>query len=276
MQVNTDLERFLNVNDWSERLRVELPVIDRVIDLQRGKGALRILDVGCGPGIHLQALARKYPHHQLDGIDIDEARLAHARAAAEKDGLPITYVAGDFIERSLFPRASYDIIYAIGNSIALIWGCGNVGAVIEKVSSLLEPGGYFLFQIQNNDNPKSGFTTSRVIALDGGGEYFTAKRYEPDRNLRVMHIEFITFTRKPETTRFEAAVESYSWHLIPWPEIAALLERYSFTRVEAWGDYAGTPFDPASSIDLIVLAKKGLGASVLCDGKGMRVPSGAR
>jgi SAM-dependent methyltransferase len=272
MQVNADLEFFLNANDWNERLQVELPAIDRVVELQRGKGALRILDVGCGPGLHLQALARKYPRHQLDGIDIDAARVEHARAAAARDALPITYVAGDFMEHAPLPHASYDIIYAIGNSIALIWGCGNVGAVIEKVSSLLEPGGYFLFQIQNNNNPKTGFTTSKVVTLDGGVECFTAKRYEPDRDLRVMRIEFITFTRRPGTTRFEAAVEPYSWHLIPWAEIAALLECHGLGRAEAWGDYAGTPFEPASSADLIVLAKKALGESVLCDGKGMRVP----
>ncbi len=274
--MNADLERYLNANDWNERLRVELPAIDRVIDLQRGKGALRILDVGCGPGIHLQALARKYPRHQLDGIDIDEVRVAHARAAAEKEGLPITYVAGDFMERAPLPRAQYDIIYAIGNSIALVWGCGNVGAVIEKVSSLLGPGGYFFFQIQNNENPKTGFTTSKVIALNGGGESFTAKRYEPDRDLRVMRIEHVTFTRRPGMARYEATVEPYSWHLIPWAEIAALLEEQDFGRAEAWGDYAGTPFDPVSSADLIVLAKKALGASILCDGKGMRVPGGTR
>ncbi len=270
--MNADLELYLNTNDWDERMRVELPAIDRVIDLQRGKGALRILDVGCGPGLHLHALASKYPRHQLDGIDLDPARVEHARTAATKDGLPITYVAGDFMERASLPHATYDIIYSIGNSIALIWGCGNVSAVIEKVSRLLEPGGYFLFQIQNNDNPRTGYTTSKIIALNSGEEYFTAKRYEPDRDLRVMRVELVKFTRRPGEARYETAVEPYSWHLIPWVEITALLERHGFTRVDAWGDYAGTPFDPASSVDLVVLAKKDIGASVLCDGKGMCVP----
>ncbi len=120
MQVNTDLDLYLNANDWNERLRVELPAIDRVVELQRGKGALRILDVGCGPGLHLQALAKRYPKHLLDGIDIDASRVAYARAAAERDGLPITYVAGDFMEHAPFPRPSYDIVYAIGNSIATV------------------------------------------------------------------------------------------------------------------------------------------------------------
>ncbi|MBN2153529.1 MAG: class I SAM-dependent methyltransferase, partial [Candidatus Lokiarchaeota archaeon] len=137
--MNNDLEFYLKVNDWDERLRVELPAIDRVIALQRGKGVLRILDVGCGPGLHLHALAREHPQHQFDGIDIDGARIEHARAAAAKDGLQITYVAGDFMEHASLPRGSYDIIFSTGNSIALVWGCSNPGAVIERVSRLLDP-----------------------------------------------------------------------------------------------------------------------------------------
>jgi len=269
--VNADIELYMKMNDWDDRLRVELPAIERVIERQRGKGALRVLDVGCGPGIHLHALASKYPRHQFDGIDLDAARVEHARAEAAKDGLPITYVASDFMGHAALPHASYDVIYSIGNSLALIWSCSNVSAVIEKIARLLEPGGYFLFQIQNNDNPKAGYSVSRVFALEGGGDCFTAKRYEPDRELRVMRAELIKFTRRPGEIRYEPAVEPFCWHLIPWAEIAALLGQHGFTSVDARGDYADTLFNPASSTDLVVLAKKALGTSVLCDGKGMRV-----
>ncbi|MEX2684502.1 MAG: class I SAM-dependent methyltransferase [Candidatus Sigynarchaeota archaeon] len=270
--MNVDLELYMNINDWDERLRIELPAIERAIELQRGKGVLRVLDVGCGPGIHLHALASKYPRHQFVGIDLDATRVEHARAAAAKDGLSIDYVVGDFMEYAPLPLASYDVIYSIGNSLALIWGCGNVGAVIEKVSGLLEPGGYFLFQIQNNDNPKSGYTVSKIFKLDDGTEYFTAKRYEPDREKRMMHAELVKFIRRPGAARYETAVEPFYWQLIPWAEIAALMTSYGFISVDARGDYASTPFSPSSSADLVVLAKKALGASVLCDGKGMRVP----
>lgn len=271
MEMDPDLELYLAAIDWDDRLRQEIPAIDRVIELQRGKGQLCILDVGCGHGIHLHALARMHPCHVFDGIDVDAARAAHARAMARDAGLPVTIVEGDFMERAAFPHAPYDIIYAIGNSIALVWGCGNVDAVIEKVASLLAPGGYFFFQIQNNDHPRTGMTTSRVVTLASGEERFTAKRYEPDHDLHAMRVDFITFTRHPGAPRFDASVTPYSWHLISWNEITRLLKAHEFTRVDAWADYASTPFDPASSTDVITLAKKNLGESMLCDGKGMRL-----
>jgi SAM-dependent methyltransferase len=274
--LRADLDIYLQANDWDSRLQKELPAIDRIIELHRGKGKLRILDVGCGPGIHLHALAKRYPQHDFSGIDIDAVRIEHARAAAANEHLPISFVTGDFTEHAFLPRATYDIIFSIGNSIALVWGCGNVGAVIEQVSGLLESGGYFLFQIQNNEKPKRGYTTSRSMKLDNGEDCFTAKRYEPDLDLHVMRVEFLTFTRHPGDVKHAVQVEAYSWHLIPRGDIEALLGRHGFTRVEAWADYSGAPFEPATSDDLVVLAKKALGESMLCDGKGMRVPSRLR
>ncbi|HEY5625627.1 MAG TPA: class I SAM-dependent methyltransferase, partial [Dehalococcoidia bacterium] len=53
----------------------------------------RVLDLGCGPGLYMERLARQ--GHAVTGVDYSPASVAHARKTAERDGLPVTVVEGD-------------------------------------------------------------------------------------------------------------------------------------------------------------------------------------
>lgn len=65
--------------------RVHTGLVDRA-DLQPGH---RILEIGCGTGNLLLAVARRRPSTQLIGIDPDPAALRRARRKADRAGLPI-------------------------------------------------------------------------------------------------------------------------------------------------------------------------------------------
>ena len=60
----------------------------QIIDLDQ---ASRLLDVGCGTGIFLEILEKKYPSAQLDGIDPSQAMLGKA---SEKVSSKVTLEAG--------------------------------------------------------------------------------------------------------------------------------------------------------------------------------------
>ena len=53
----------------------------------------RVLDLGCGPGLYLQRLARL--RHRVTGIDFSPASVAYARTLAEQEGLDVAVVEGD-------------------------------------------------------------------------------------------------------------------------------------------------------------------------------------
>ncbi|HEU0100175.1 MAG TPA: class I SAM-dependent methyltransferase [Allosphingosinicella sp.] len=70
---------------------------------------LSVLDVGCGPGLYLEALAARGA--SVTGIDISPAMLALARQRLDKAGLAATLVEGDAQAMAL---GRHDIVLAVG------------------------------------------------------------------------------------------------------------------------------------------------------------------
>jgi SAM-dependent methyltransferase len=118
--------------------------------LERAVGP--VLDVGCGPGRHVHALARRGV--LALGVDVSPVavRLARARGAAA-------------IEGSIFDR----IPGTWGSALLLD---GNIGiggrpeALLGRVAELLAPGGLILAELEP---PGSGERALR-LRLEGGGE----------------------------------------------------------------------------------------------------------
>lgn len=255
--------------DWAARLRRELPRIEAAIGWHAGKGTLDILDLGCGTGQHIEALAPRHPLHRFHGVDIDPAMIE--AASARLAGLPNVVLArGDIIEQPPYPGKHFDVIYSVGNTMALVWGCGNLDAVLGALANMLHPGGSLLFHVLNTGNPRKGYVVSPVATLGNGKEAFTAKRFEPDVAHATMHAEFLAFTREPGGRAFAVDVTRACWRLHPWRVVRETLERHGFGRIEAYGGYGGEPFDPATSADLVCHAVKHRDVHVLCDGKGAR------
>ncbi|HEX8366390.1 MAG TPA: methyltransferase domain-containing protein [Allosphingosinicella sp.] len=70
---------------------------------------LSVLDVGCGPGFHLEALAARGA--SVTGVDLSPAMVASARARLQGAGLAATLIQGD---ARTMPLGRHDIVIAIG------------------------------------------------------------------------------------------------------------------------------------------------------------------
>ncbi len=89
---------------------------DRLIAQLRVPEGGSVLEVGCGTGRNLIAVARAYPHARLYGFDISEAMLATARAKVAAAGLAdrIVLAQGDatrFDATMLFGVAAFDRVF---------------------------------------------------------------------------------------------------------------------------------------------------------------------
>jgi SAM-dependent methyltransferase len=70
----------------------------------------RVLDVGCGTGGTTLAVARRLGHEgHCVGADVSEPMIAAARARAEREGAPASFIVAD-VQTHPFDRASFDAI----------------------------------------------------------------------------------------------------------------------------------------------------------------------
>jgi malonyl-CoA O-methyltransferase len=97
-----------------------------------------ILDAGCGTGYAVRALARRYRHARVVGIDIAQPMLVEARRRTGWFGAK-PYVCGD-IEALPFPDGQFDLLFS---NLALQW-CDPERA-LREFRRVLRPGGLLMF-----------------------------------------------------------------------------------------------------------------------------------
>ncbi|MFZ0300332.1 MAG: class I SAM-dependent methyltransferase [Candidatus Sulfotelmatobacter sp.] len=127
---------------WRHSIRIRE---ETVRDLIRNRGYKRILDIGCGDGSISIPLLK--PGVRLTLLDISGSMLANARhrvpAGLESN---VEFVNQDFLEASL--PVGYDLILCIG----VFAHVGSPSAVVEKIGSLLAPGGCVIAESTDPDH----------------------------------------------------------------------------------------------------------------------------
>ena len=102
----------------------------------------RVIDLGCGPGLYTNRLARSGA--RVTGVDFSARSIEHARAEAEREGLAVEHVLGDYLAVDLEP----------GIDLAIMIMCDYCALspsqrrrLLERVGQVLAPGGAFLFDV---------------------------------------------------------------------------------------------------------------------------------
>lgn len=101
---------------------------------------VRVLDLGCGPGLFAQRLARL--GCRVTGLDLSASSLAHARAAAAREGLDVEYRRADF--RELADVARYDVVLQAYGELSTFAPAVR-DDLLARVRRALVPGGAFVF-----------------------------------------------------------------------------------------------------------------------------------
>jgi 2-polyprenyl-3-methyl-5-hydroxy-6-metoxy-1,4-benzoquinol methylase len=78
-----DMNRTQFVNLLGSEWLPALPDVDEYLE----SGSARVADVACGTGWSSIAIAKAYPHVEVDGFDLDPASIEIARKAAEAEGV---------------------------------------------------------------------------------------------------------------------------------------------------------------------------------------------
>ncbi len=125
--------------EWRNALQssAEVPLLVRLLRLAPGG---KILEVGCGRGIGLGALARLLKPALLTGIDVDEGLLAKAEVALRE--CPVARLHRGDVRALPFDDASFDTVFDFGT-------CYHVArpeAALKEVARVLRPAGLFVYE----------------------------------------------------------------------------------------------------------------------------------
>ena len=119
--------------------------IDRQVawihDTVLARRATRILDLGCGPGLYANRLARL--GHECLGIDYSPASIAHASAEAEREGLSCRYLLEDI------RRAEYGSGFGLAMLLFgefSVFRPNDADLLLAKCLRGLAPGGVLLLE----------------------------------------------------------------------------------------------------------------------------------
>jgi SAM-dependent methyltransferase len=106
-----------------------------------GTNVRRILDLGCGTGIHAIKLAKR--GYSIVGLDLSEKMLEVARRKAECESLAIKFTQGDM--REIKFKDEFDAIISVGTFDHLLTN-DDVRRTLTDIWGGLRRGGLFIFK----------------------------------------------------------------------------------------------------------------------------------
>ena len=165
---------------------------DRVLK----RNPTRILDLGCGPGLYTNRLAKL--GHRCVGIDFSPASIAYAREQAEEAGLECMYIQRDI------RTADYGDEY------------GLVMSILEKARRALMPGGFLLLEphtfeavVKIGKQPPSWYSTEKGLFSDEPHLYLQENCWDTEGNVAIERY-YIIDAATGEVVRHSASTQAYT------------------------------------------------------------------
>ena len=192
---------------------------------------LNILDLGCGPGLYSEILARE--GHKVTGVDFSSHSIKHAKKEAEKKNLNIIYLNENYLELSLAEN-TFDLVILIYTDFGVLLPQER-DQLLGIIKNVLKPKGTFIFDVLNDKDietktsPKSwevseqGFWKDKpYLALSD------SYLYEEERVILYQHI-LMDEQENIDLYRF--------WtHFFSHSDLSKILNDHGFLKVDFYED----------------------------------------
>jgi glycine/sarcosine N-methyltransferase len=244
-----DYRRFVA---WPARIRREAPFLLRVLSSIPSR---RLVDLGCGTGEHCRFFFEE--GFEVVGIDSSEGTIEEARRAPGAE--MVAFLVGDIRNVGDLLETDMGAAVCLGNTLTHLKEPADMSAALEGLASRLQPDGVFLFQILNYPRLVRGNIRHLPLNFkkDGPSEeiFFRLMEFLPEGRVRFCPT---TLLYDPSEDCPVRAVRSRLVNLKGWTreELEPLLEGAGFAVRSVHGDMEGGDFDPETSGDLVMLARR--------------------
>lgn len=203
------------------------------LDLRHGS---RVLDLGCGPGLYAERLARR--GCAVLGVDVSRRSLAHAGSVAEAQSLPVTLVHGDYLQSDLgADHAAALLIYEDYCALSP----RQRAHLLRRIREALGPSGRLVLDATSAAR-FSSVSEGRDEAPNLMNGFWSAESYTGVHEtwtypeLRLV-LDRYTIRTAGSTRQF------WNWmHCLTPEQVSGELSAAGFAEPEIYGDVAGAPY----------------------------------
>ncbi|MEZ4663117.1 MAG: methyltransferase domain-containing protein [Caldilineaceae bacterium] len=205
-------------------------------DLLKEKRA-RILDLGCGPGLYSNRLARL--GHRCVGIDFSPASIEYARQTALEEALDCVFVPSDLRQADF--GVGFDLVTLIYGELN-IFRPADARHLLRKMQQALKPGGLLLLEPHTYAAVRSfGDAPARWSSSTGGlfsaQEHLvlTESMWQPDTQTTTRR-HYVVDAVSGRVTRYAQTFQAYTI-----AEYRDLLTECGFRTANMFPALGGTP-----------------------------------
>ena len=205
--------------DWGmHKPEVQRQEAESLLRLLPASDPLRILDLACGVGTHAVVWAEQ--GHVVTGVDLSETFISMARDTCLQRKVAVDLFSSDI--RNLNYENDFDLVTWIERSFF-------DESIVESVFRSLRPGGAFIFDDRNPENPKVRTRLSDWRDWREENGTFFLERHETNPETGVHENVWITID--PESETIEERVGD-SFALQSLDDRMSILKHVGFQRVE--------------------------------------------
>jgi SAM-dependent methyltransferase len=221
------------------RTAAEIEGLQRLAPIRAG---IRVLDLGCGYGRFSLPLARL--GCDVTALDGSAAQLELARAAAEEEGLRVSFVHGDMRELDMAQR--FDVVLLLGTALGYVEDPGGDEVAVRAAARSLAPGGTLVVDTENRE-PKLR-AAPQVWFRMGDSLLWAERRYD--------HLTGRWTERMEWESGGARDLAEYGLWLYTAAELRRMLAAAGLTVDGLWGSLDGRPYDDGSP-RTVIRARKG-------------------
>jgi SAM-dependent methyltransferase len=219
----------------------------------------RVLDLGCGPGLYTNRLARL--GHRCVGIDFSPASIAYAREQAEEASLECTYIQQDI--RTADYGDAYGLVMSIFGEFN-VFRPGEARRILEKACRALVANGFLLLEphtfaavVKIGQQPASWYSAEEGLFSEEPHLCLQENFWDPGDHVAIQRY-YIIDAAAGEVVRHSASTQAYTNE-----EYRSLLAECGFGEVVFYPSLDGSTGRPEG--DLIgVLSQKNEAAACCC------------
>jgi SAM-dependent methyltransferase len=232
--------------DWPSRLANETPFYREWFSQV---GVRRVLDAACGTGHHA-ALFHDWGL-DVEASDISPAMLDRARGRVAPSA-NLRWVQRGF-EQPVDSPASFDAVLCVGNSLALAADREAAERALRNMLAAIRTDGLLIVQLLNLWRLPEGpcvWQTCRPVTLPDG-EGVVLKGVHRCGGRGFVNVVVIS-AEKPSLIR-QQSTPLLGFESDP---LVDLLRGSGASQIQLFGNYQQQPYDRATSVDLILVARK--------------------